>query len=341
MSELLGTPGLRYDERRDWLLPQGVVARDLARHPLIPRPKRDSRAAAFDELAGNTILGLHLSEIAPGGSKRGHRHLDEATMIVVAGRGWSEMRQSDEAPLQRIEWSQGDVFAIPANAWHQHFNHDPDRPARQLAFKNTRMLRRLFGSRDFVYANDFRLDERYADQEDYFTGRVVGDDGVVVTSVLRDLANEDLPERPGDGEGVSRQRYRMGGHRNLDHSLVGIATGGHVRAHRPLAEEAMLILSGRGRTTLSDGAGREVVVEWGRGDLVSPPLAVSRSHQAIDGPVLYLNVRNVMVPLALGADLGELDTPLPDRFPDLLEPAFSAEALADELARNGGGAAHG
>lgn len=329
MTTLLNTPGLRYDQRRDWFLPQGVVARDLPRHPVIPRPKRDSRAAAFDELAGNTTLGVHLSEIAPGGSKRGHRHVDEATMIVVSGRGWSEMRQSDDAPLQRVDWAEGQVFAIPSNAWHQHFNEDPDRPARQLAFKNTRMLRKLFGSRDFVYANDFRFGDRYDDREDYFTSRSTDGDGVITTSVLTDLAGEDLLPRPDEGEGVARRRYRMGGHRTLDTSITEIAPGGRVRAHRPLAEEAFVVLSGEGETLLWDGGGREVAFRWGPWDLIAPPLGVWRSHRAVGGaPVRYMTFRNVMLPLALGADVGGLDTPLPDRFPELVEPRYGPEVRA-------------
>ena len=63
------------------------------------------------------------------------------------------------------------MVVIPANAWHKHYNADPDRPASQLAFKNTRLLRKLFHSRDFVYANDFRFHDRYDDEPDYWTSR--------------------------------------------------------------------------------------------------------------------------------------------------------------------------
>ena len=142
-------PGMRYDERRQFLLPQGILARNLAQHPLFPRPKRNSRAAAFDELAGNTTLGIHLSQMAPGGTKPGHRHVDEAALLVIYGYGYSEMKQADDKEVQRVDWKAGDIISIPSNAWHQHFNGDNDKPTLQLAFKNTRWLRTLFGSRDF------------------------------------------------------------------------------------------------------------------------------------------------------------------------------------------------
>ena len=130
-------PGMRYDERRQFLLPQGIVARNLAEHPLFPRPKRNSRAAAFDELAGNTTLGIHLSQMAPGGTKPGHRHVDEAALYVIYGYGHSEMRQEDSAVMQRVDWKAGDIISIPSNAWHQHFNDSDTEVVRYLAVQDT------------------------------------------------------------------------------------------------------------------------------------------------------------------------------------------------------------
>lgn len=316
-------PGTRYDERRQWLLPQGIVARDVANHILFPRPKRDSRAAAFDELAGNTTLGVHLSQIAPGGSKRGHRHVDEALIYIVTGHGWSELKQSDDKEVQRIDWKVGDLLSIPSNAWHQHFNADQDRPTLQLAFKNTRLLRRLFASRDFVYANDFRFDGRYNDEADYWTSRTTADDGAIVTNVLQDLENESLVDAPHLGRYVSAQRYRMGGHLMLDTAIVEIGRRGHVRAHRHLAEEAVLVLSGEGRTVLWADDGREVVFQWKAGDLFCPPLNLWHQH-IVEGhePARYLVVSNTFLQVALGMDRTVPDAAIPDRFPALIEPDY-------------------
>ena len=166
--------GVYYDQARQFLMVEGVVARNIAEFPVAPRPKRQSTAAAFDNLGGNTTLGIHLSVVPPGGEKTGHRHLDEATFYIVAGRGWTELRQGEDVPDQRVDWHAGDVVVIPSNAWHKHYNADPDRPARQLAFKNTRLLRKLFHSREFVYQNDFRFHDRYDDEADYWTSREAG-----------------------------------------------------------------------------------------------------------------------------------------------------------------------
>lgn len=309
-----------YDEERQFLVVSGMVARQMGTHVLAPRPKRDSRAVTFDNLSGNTTLGMHLTEIAPGGEKKGHRHLDEATFYIVSGKGWTELRQSDEQVDQRVDWAAGDVIAIPANAWHKHYNALANVPARQLAFKNTSLLRKLFESRDFVYKNDFRFSDRYSDEEDYWTKREPGDEGEVRTNVIRNVVSEALEAAPTAGIGVSMRQYSMGGHRMLDHAIVEIAPGGEVRPHAHLAEEALLILHGKGRTRIWSEAGQQREVTWTAGDLISPPFNIRHQHIADDDAgVRYLLMRNNFIERALGVNTDlDMDGGLPDRFPDNL-----------------------
>lgn len=323
-----------YDEARQFLIVEGVIARDIATFPLAPRPKRASRAAAFDGLGGNTTLGIHLSEVPPGGEKAGHRHLDEATFYIVSGHGWTELRQSDDRPDQRVEWQAGDVVVIPSNAYHKHYNGDSERPALQLAFKNTRLLRKLFHSREFVYRNDFRFHDRYDDEPDYWTRREPGSYGKVRANALPAVAVEALEADPEAGAGVSGRRYSMGGHRTLDLQVVQIEAGGYVRAHRHLAEEAMLILSGSGRTHLWAEDGREAQVAWAAGDLLAPPFGLWRQHLADGDGARYLVVRNTFIERALGIKGNlSLDGHLPERFPPIIE--VDRVALARDAARAG------
>ncbi len=317
-------PGMRYDERRQFLLPQGVVARNLAKHPLFPRPKRNSRAVAFDELAGNTALGIHLSQIAPGGDKPGHRHVDEATLYVIYGYGWSELKQDDSKDVQRIDWKAGDMISIPCNAWHQHFNGDPDNPTLQLAFKNTRWLRTTFGSRDWVYDNHFRFHDRYDDEPDYWTRHDLMEDGRIEANVLHDLAGEALAPAPDFGELAHMNRYQMGGHLILDVSIVELERRGRTRAHKPLVEEALYGLSGRFRTWIWDENGQEQLIEWGEGDLISPPMGIWRRHTTRGHePARYLAVRNNHLEIAMATPRDPLHSPIPDRYPTIIEPDYT------------------
>jgi quercetin dioxygenase-like cupin family protein len=324
---------LYYDRAREFLIVEGVIARGIPTFPLAPRPKRKSRAATFDALGGNTTLGMHLSEVPPGAAKPGHRHLDEATFYIVSGRGWTDVRQADEHPIERVDWQAGDVVTIPSNAWHQHFNADAEAPILHLAFKNTRLLRRLFNSRDFVYKNDFRFSDRYADEPDFWTHREVDPRGDLATNIVRDVIHESVSADPDAGDRVGIRRFAMGGHRMVDHALVELGVGGQMRAHRHLAEEAMLILSGSGVTRLWTDDGREAEVEWTAGDLLSPPFQVWRSHHQVGPePTRYLRVQNNFIELALGVSgtVSLEGAGIPDRFPDLIEADRASFGDGDE-----------
>lgn len=318
-------PGARYDARRQWFLPQGLVARDLPRHPMFPRPKKNasgkSYAVSFDELGGNTLLGMHMSRILAGGHNRGHRHLDEALILIVSGTGYSELRQSEDAPMQRVEWRPGSVLAIPSNAWHQHFNTGDEIPARQLAFKDTQFLRRVFASRSFVYDNPFRFDDRYADEPDYWTSRE-DRSGITFTNRIVDpLAETLLPA----GEGISTRTYEMGGHRNLQPTIVELEPGARTLPDRSeIVESAWFVLAGSGHTVIRGDDGVEVRVEWSNGDLFCPPLGHWSQHVAGGSePVRLLAVRNLAIQHALA------DGPdSPARLSDLIEPDYSATDLS-------------
>ena len=90
-------------------------------------------------------------QIIPPGSKSGkHRHLAEECLYVLEGRGYDLHQDCDveitdtyhwtpQAEVKRYEWEAGDVIYIPPNTIHQHFNADPDKPARALVLKTKPM----------------------------------------------------------------------------------------------------------------------------------------------------------------------------------------------------------
>ena len=93
-------------------------------------------------------------QIIPPGSRSGkHRHLAEECLYVLEGKGYDLHQDCDveitdtyhwkaQDVVQRFEWEAGDVIYIPPNTIHQHFNADPERPARLISainriFKNS------------------------------------------------------------------------------------------------------------------------------------------------------------------------------------------------------------
>jgi quercetin dioxygenase-like cupin family protein len=86
--------------------------------------------------------------IIPPGSRSGkHRQLAEECLYVVEGRGYDLHQDCDveitdtyhwkpQDEVKRYEWEAGDVIYIPPNTIQQHFNADPERPARLISVIN-------------------------------------------------------------------------------------------------------------------------------------------------------------------------------------------------------------
>lgn len=293
---------LVYDKEKQWLTVRGLIAKDMIGHPLKPRPKRGNFfAARFDELAGNTTIGCHLGEM-PGYKNIGHRHLDEALIMTLTGTGHSVLYQQDNTrswPAQHeVEWGPGSLIAIPVNAYHQHFNHDPDvKPVRQLAIKNVPTLKKVFDSTAIIYANPFRFDERYNDEDDYFSMSERIGERWWRTNFVENLRTFPLDPWPERGDGVSAMYFDMAGCTVLRPHVTEVGPGGRTNPHRHLREELIHVLSGRGYTRIWTDGGAEMRVEWESGDLFSPPLNTWHEHVNLDQaePARYYSVENVLI----------------------------------------------
>lgn len=121
---------------------EGMHFSDLRTHPVHFRPMRGTGGAHF-ELSENVTIECHISEILPGGKNKNHRHMNEAIIYILTGRGHSIISDGKGGEPRRIDWKEGDMFSPPLNWWHQHFNDDADAPARYLAFTNMGLMRRL------------------------------------------------------------------------------------------------------------------------------------------------------------------------------------------------------
>ncbi|HEX3550760.1 MAG TPA: cupin domain-containing protein [Candidatus Elarobacter sp.] len=89
-------------------------------------------------------------QIIPPGSRSGrHRQLAEQAFYVLEGRGYDVHVDCDldlpggeryvwvpQREEKRFEWEAGDVVYVPPNTISQHFNADPERPARIVVITN-------------------------------------------------------------------------------------------------------------------------------------------------------------------------------------------------------------
>jgi gentisate 1,2-dioxygenase len=79
-------------------------------------------------------LHIHLEEYSPGGKTQKHGHVNEAAFYILDGRGY-EIHDGI-----RYDWQAGDIAIVHNNCVHQHFNADPDKPARGLVLKSKPMF---------------------------------------------------------------------------------------------------------------------------------------------------------------------------------------------------------
>ena len=129
---------------------QGLLVRNLPKHPVHARADRGN-AAAYFTFPKIQNLEAHVSEIPPGGATPTHRHTCEAFFYVISGKGYSVVRRDGE-PEKRVKWQAGDLFCTPAQTWHRHVNVNPSRPARYLEITTIPLMKSLGNWR--IEAND-------------------------------------------------------------------------------------------------------------------------------------------------------------------------------------------
>ena len=92
-------------------------------------------------------VDIYMQIIPPGSRSGKHRHLAEECLYVLEGRGYDEHVDCDveitdtyhwvpQDEVKRFEWEAGDMIYVPPNTIHQHFNADPNRPARLVSATN-------------------------------------------------------------------------------------------------------------------------------------------------------------------------------------------------------------
>ena len=142
---------------------------DLGRIELGPWERKGGSGAIINIPNDHLTNDSHVVEIRPGGKSEPEHHMYEEFCYVISGRGATNI-WIDEAHKQTFEWHAGSLFAIPLNAWYQHFNGSGDEPARYISVTTAPPMMRLFNDLDFVFDTDSYFKGRFDAQKDYFSG---------------------------------------------------------------------------------------------------------------------------------------------------------------------------
>lgn len=99
-------------------------------------------------------------ELAPGSKSQKHGHQNTALLFVLEGHGY------DISDGEKVEWHEGDVCLVAPGTVHQHFNSDPEKPARVLIIKSKPIYN--FANLNFQEFKEKAPKEALAGFEDYY-----------------------------------------------------------------------------------------------------------------------------------------------------------------------------
>jgi quercetin dioxygenase-like cupin family protein len=72
------------------------------------------------DMANNHLLEMEVREFTrPDATSPQHRHVWETVYFILKGDGYASL-QKEDGPERRVDWTEGDLFLVEANEWHNH-----------------------------------------------------------------------------------------------------------------------------------------------------------------------------------------------------------------------------
>src|SRR5581483_2682529 len=158
--------------------------------------------------ASRTSNDCYVCEIAPGGKLSPQRQLYEEMILILEGRGSTSV-WNDAGGRITFEWKAGAIFAIPLNAWHQHFNGSGQDVVRYVGVTNAPSVVNLYDDVSFVFNTPYDFKERFSGEPDYFSAKTEQKGFLLVTNFVADAVNLPLISAKERGAGGGHIRFNM------------------------------------------------------------------------------------------------------------------------------------
>ena len=265
-----------YDAYEEWLQQEGVKVitefafEDLGDVELGPWERKGGSGAVINIPNEHLTNDSHLVEIRPGGKSEPERHMYEEFVYIVSGRGATTI-WFDDGGKQTFEWKTGSLFALPLNAWYQHFNGSGSEPARYLGVTTAPPMMRLYNDLDFIFNTPHSFKGRFDAEVGYFSG-----EGKLFQSRVwesnfipnaPDMALYGWKQRGAGGINVMLEMAKNNSRAHISEFPVGT----YKKAHRHGPGAHLLILSGEGFSMLWQEETEYRKAPWKIGGMVVVP----------------------------------------------------------------------
>jgi oxalate decarboxylase/phosphoglucose isomerase-like protein (cupin superfamily) len=236
---------------------------------LKPWARRGGLGVYINHEASRTSNDCYVCEIPAGGKLAPQRQLFEEMILVLDGRG-STTVWNDAGQRITFEWNAGSLFAVPLNAWHQHFNGSGASPARYVAVTNGPVIINLYEDIDFVFNTQYDFKGRFAGEPDYFSNKGEQKGLLLETNFVADAVNLPLVGASERGAGGGHIRFNMArGSMNSHISQFPVGTYKKAHAHGPGAH--VVILAGEGYSMMWPEGEVPRRYDWQPGSMIVPP----------------------------------------------------------------------
>ena len=150
------TPYMRWQESEGIPSVGGYAVEDLTTVEVHPWPRMGGKGVFVNLEGAEQANDGYICEIPPGAALNPQRHLFEALIFILKGRGATTVWQ-DDGSKQTFEWGEGSLFSPPMNANYQLFNGSGTEPARFFAVTTAPVVMNLFHNHDFISQQPVRL----------------------------------------------------------------------------------------------------------------------------------------------------------------------------------------
>jgi quercetin dioxygenase-like cupin family protein len=263
---------------------RGIGVRTVKDLPLADWPRLGGRGSYIQLSGTEGKWGCYLVEVPAAGALNVEKHLYEKVMLVVEGRGTTEVWLEEGGKKHTFEWQKGSMFSIPVNAYHRIINASAQ-PALLMAGTTAPNLINLTGDIDFIFNCPYKFTNRFSESDDFYKPKdeVEPDPirGLAMrrTNFIPDVVNADLLLDNRRSPGFRRVEPHMTG--NKFYMKIGEhESGRYAKAHAHTSSAVLICVKGKGYTYTwperlgitpwADGKGDQVEqVDYGSFGLVS------------------------------------------------------------------------